>query len=270
MTGWRVRQATLVGLLLSALAGCASAASTPVASPLPASPDPLACGMVVAPGTVYLGGEMLIWRTATDPEECPTLGPGSTQTLEMRALVQGLMVEESVTVQIGADGAFEARMTVPTGIRLGIAKVTAIPPAELDCSEAAAAAGTPDACILPSAALTVEINPADLEQVRISSTDVATPTLPADADFRESYALAGPGPDEVTLVIFGSSCETRPATFVRTAPADSLQIVSTEIMPAGMGCDALAKPWTTVITVPEGFGDYRTVTVDNVEAFLLG
>ena len=56
---------------------------------------------------------------------------------------------------------------------------------------------------------------------------------------------------------------------MRTSAPDRLQIVSTDLVPEGEGCDALAKPWTTVIEIPAEFAGYRRITVDNVEAILL-
>jgi hypothetical protein len=264
---------TMVAALLvgaAVLAGCAAAAGStgeaeapPVAQPV----DRLACGITVTPATAVFGDEVLITRPATEPGECQTLAPGSTQTLELRASIHGLTAEQSVPVVVGADGGFETRMRIPTGIRVGDAVVTALPPPELTCE--AAAAGATEECILPRAYFAVGFAPADLEPLGITGIDVATPALPTGGALRESYALAGPGPQELTVVVFGTSCETRPSSFVRTAPADTLALVSSVEVPPGEGCDTLAMPWTTVIEIPEGFTGYRTVTVDNVEAVLL-
>ncbi|MGY4856435.1 hypothetical protein [Cryobacterium sp. AP23] len=264
---------TMVAALLAGagtLIGCAGAAettgeadATAVAQPV----DPLACGITVTPATAVFGDEVRITRPATDPGECTTLDPGSTQTLELRSSILGFTAEQSVPVIVGADGAFETRMRIPTGIRLGDAIVTAIPPPELNC-DGATSKDTGE-CILPRAYFAVGFASEDLEPLGITSVDVATPALPTDDVLLESYALAGPGPQELTVVVYGSSCETRPATYLRTAPADTLQLVSAVEVPPGEGCDTLAMPWTTVIEIPEGFSGYRTVTVDNVEAVLL-
>ncbi|TFC06992.1 hypothetical protein E3O42_01010 [Cryobacterium adonitolivorans] len=172
---------------------------------------------------------------------------------------------------VGTDGSFEATMPVPTDIRLERAVITAIPPAESDCTEAAMAADTPDACYFPRAQFTVEFAEDDLSPVRMVSTDVAMPALPADDGARDSYALAGPGRNELTLVIFGSGCASRPTQYRHDAPTGSLEIVSEVIIPAGQdGCNEPSIPWTTVIEVPVEFRGYRSVSVDNLATILLG
>lgn len=229
--------------------------------------DRLACGITVTPATAVFGDAVLIMRPASQPGECATLEPGSTQTLELRSSILGLTAEESVPVTVGADGGFEVRMRIPPGIRLGDAVVTAIPPADLDC--AAVPAVPAEECILPRTYFTVGFDPADLEPLRITSVDVETPALPPDDALLTSYVRVGPGTDELTVVIWGSSCAARPVAFVRTAPSDRLEIVSDMPVPEGQACAALAKPWTTVIHLPAGATGYRTVSVDNVEAVLL-
>ena len=271
----------LLALASTGIAGCASVTGAPVAgtpgtgdpgtsAPRPITPiDPFGCGLVVNPATAVIGAEVVISRAATEPGECATLVPGSTQTLELRASVRGLEVEQSVTTVVGGDGAVEARMRMPTGIRLGRAVITAIPPAELDCTGPTIDPIADDACILPRASVTVVFDSRKLAPVTIVSTDAQPPDLPLTDVPLVSFAIPGPGAGELTLVISGSGCETRPAAFLRTAPAHTLAITSAVIVPTDQDCDALAMPWTTVIAVPDGFRDYDTVTVDNVAAVLL-
>ncbi|WEO78811.1 hypothetical protein BJQ94_07210 [Cryobacterium sp. SO2] len=262
------RSTAVAALLIgaAALPGCAGVVGgSPAAVGESSTVDPLACGMTVEPGSAVLGEEVLISRPATEPGECATLAPGSTQTLELRSSTRGITVEQSVPVLIGNDGAFEARMRIPTGIRLGDAVITAIPPAELDCTATAAA----EECILPRTYLAVGFDPDDLRPVRLTDTAADTPTLPADDLVDTPYALAGPGANELTLVLIGSSCPTRPADFVAGTSAGTLQIVSADEVPPGEDCDALAMHWTTVIEIPDGYAGFRSVTVDNVPAILL-
>lgn len=123
----------------------------------------------------------------------------------------------------------------------------------------------PQLALTDSTGVPVAVDPADLTPVRIISTDVAMPALPtADAD-RDSYAQAGPGPTELTLVIFGSGCASRPAAYRNDAAAGSLEIVSEVIIPAvANGCTEQRAPWTTVIVVPATYRDYTSVSVDGV------
>lgn len=248
------------------LAGCAGASGTPAAST-----DPFGCGIVVTPERALVGGNVTVSRPAAEPGEiCTTLAPGTTQTLEMRSIVVDDPARQTTTAVVGADGSFEATMPVPAGIRLDRVVVTAIPPAESDCTEAARAAGTPDDCYFPRAMFTVEFAEEDLSPVRTVSEDVAMPPRPPDEGALDSYALAGPGPNELTLVIFGSGCASRPTQYRHDAPAGSLEIVSAVIVPAGQdGCNEPLIPWTTVIEVPDGYRDYRSVSVDNLETRLL-
>ena len=108
---------------------------------------------------------------------------------------------------------------------------------------------------------------ADLE---IVSIDGEMPALPQTDEPADSYALPGPGPNDLTLVISGNGCASRPVSYLTDAPAGSLEIVSEVIVPAGAGgCTEPLIPWTTVVAVPEGFRDYRSVKVDNLETVLL-
>jgi hypothetical protein len=273
------RGSALAALLVCAglLTGCA-APGGPAGTMVHEQVDQLACGITVKPGAALFGEEVLISRAATPtgdaargesgPGECGTLVPGSTQTLELRSSVLGVTAEARVTAVVDAHGGFEARMRIPTGIRLGDAIVTAIPPAEFGCP--AVTAETTAECILPRTYFRVGFDPEDLEPVTITSTDEPTPRLPVETSLNTSYALAGPGPTDLTLVIWGSGCAARPSSFVGTAAADSLEIVSADVVPHEQDCAAMAELWTTVMEIPEGFGDYRTVSVDNVDAILLG
>ncbi|MBX0300372.1 hypothetical protein K2F54_10335 [Cryobacterium sp. 1639] len=245
------------------LAGCATPG---------ASTDPFGCGIVVTPERAVVGGDVTVSRPAAEPSDiCTTLDPGSTQTLEIRSSISDDPIRGTATAVVEDDGSFEVTMPVPTGIRLDRAVVTAIPPAESDCTEAAAAAGTPDDCYFPRAQFTVGFADDDLAPVTIVSTDAAQPPHPPGDGFPDSYALAGPGRNELTLVIFGSGCASRPTRYLHDAPTGSLEIVSEVIMPAGQnGCNEPLIPWTTVIEVPDEYRDYRSVKVDNLDAILLG
>jgi hypothetical protein len=124
---------------------------------------------------------------------------------------------------------------------------------------------------LPATMFAAAFDPADLSPVRIISTDVAMPALPAGDGDQDSYAQAGPGPHELTLVIFGSGCASRPAMYRHDAAAGSLEIVSEVIIPAEAGgCTEQRAPWTTVIAVPKAYRDFTAMTVDNLNTVLLG
>lgn len=263
-------RAVLAALLLASLAalgGCSPGDGTPLASF-----DRLACGITVTPATAHVGAEIVVSRPPAGPgDRCTTLAPGTTQTLELRSVHVNDPIRQTTTVTVEDDGSFEATVPVPTGIRLERVVVTAIPPAESDCTAAAAAAGKPDDCYFPRAMFTAAFDPADLSPVRIIRADVAMPALPAGDGDQDSYAQAGPGPHELTLVIFGSGCASRPAAYRHGAVAGSLEIVSEVIIPAGAnGCTEQRAPWTTVIAVPKAYRDYTAVTVDNLSTVLLG
>ncbi|WEO78814.1 hypothetical protein BJQ94_07225 [Cryobacterium sp. SO2] len=255
----RLRRAGACALLAGALllTGCAGSAPT----------DSFGCGIVVAPATAVVGEDVVVSRAPAAPAEiCTTLVPGTSQTIELRSVFANDSARQTTTVTVADDGSFEATLPVPGDIRLGRARVTVIPPAESDCTAAALAAGTPDDCYFPGALFTVEFAPDTLTPLRIVSTDVPMPALPASDEPADSYALAGPGAHELTVVIFGSGCASRPATYRDTAAADSLEIVSEVIVPAGAdGCTEQLMPWATVIEVPDGHRDYRSVTVDNLD-----
>ena len=250
------------------LSGCAGMTAT---VSLPASADPFGCGIVVSPERALIGEDVTISRPATGPSEvCTTLAPGTTQTLEIRSIVADDSARQSATVVVEPDGSFEVAMPVPTGIRLERALVTAIPPAESDCTAAAAAAGTPDDCYFPRAQFTVAFAEDKLSSLRIVSTDAAQPALSPSDRTQESYAKAGPGPNELTLVIYGSGCASRPTQYRHDAPSGSLEIVSEVVVPAGQdGCNEPSIPWTTVIEVPDAYRDYRSVSVDNLGSTLI-
>jgi hypothetical protein len=246
-------------------------ASTPGPTEPASEPqDPFGCGLVVTPAVATVGDEVVVSRAPTEPADiCTTLAPGTVQTLELRSVFWADAARQTTSVTVGADGSFEATMRVPADLRLDSAHVTAIPPAESDCTAAAAAAGTPDDCHFPSAAFTAQFAPEDLAPVRVVATDVTMPELPV-IDNADSFAVAGPGATELTLVIFGSGCASRPASYRTDAPDGRLVIVSEVILPPGSdGCTAQLMPWTTVIEVPEKFRDYTRVTVDNLDTVLL-
>jgi hypothetical protein len=276
------RQVALASLALlgcaALLAACGAGpagltAGTPAASTstAAATQDPFGCGIVVTPATAVVGEDIVVSRPPTEPEEiCTTLAPGTVQTLELRSSIWGDAASQTTTVSVSADGSFEATMRVPADLRLDHAQVTAIPPAESDCTAAAAAAGTPDDCQFPGASFTAQFAPEDLAPVQVVATDITMPDLPPSDDFPDSVAVAGPGPTELTLVIFGSGCASRPASYRTEEPGERLAIVSEVIVPAGSdGCNASLNPWTTVIEVPDGFREYTAITVDNLDAVIL-
>jgi hypothetical protein len=232
--------------------------------------DPFGCGLTVTPAVATVGDEVVVSRPPTDPAAiCTTLAPGTVQILELRSVFWADAARQTTSVTVGADGSFEATMRVPADLRLDHAAVTAIPPAESDCTAAAAAAGTPDDCHFPSASFTARFAPEDLAPVRVVATDVTMPDLPV-IDNADSFAVAGPGPTELTLVIFGSGCASRPASYRTDATDGRLAIVSEVIVPPGSdGCTAQLMPWTTVIEVPDAFLDHTSVTVDNLDTVLV-
>ena len=255
------------------LAGCAARPSdlTASAPTAVASQDPFGCGIVVTPATAVVGEDVVVSRPPTAPGDiCTTLAPGTTQTLELRSAHVNDTARGTATVTVAADGSFQVSMPVPADLRLDSAVVTAIPPTESDCTAAADAAGNPDECHFPRAQFTAVVDGAEFSPVRIVATDVAMPTLPASADMQDSYAMAGPGATEVTLVVFGSGCPSRPAAYRHDAPAGQLDLVTEVVVPAGQdGCTEPRIPWTTVIELPDGLSDYSTVTVDNIDTVLL-
>lgn len=240
---------------------------------LPPAPgtDPFGCGITVTPAVAVVGRDVLVSRAPVSPGDvCTTLAPGTIQTIELRSSFVNDAARQTAPATVAADGSFEATLTVPLDIRLGQVQVTAIPPAESDCTEAAIAAGTPDDCYFPGASFTAQFAPETLAAVRTVSTDVGMPVFDTSAQLADSYAVAGPGIDDLTLVIFGSGCATRPMLYRDTAPAGRLEIVSEEIVPVGSdGCTAQSKPWVTVIEVPDAYRDYRSVSVDNLETTLI-
>ena len=284
MTRTRATAAVVLMLVALPLVGCAEGAAdtdalsldeaaTAVATAVPtaAGNDPFGCGITVTPAKAVVGEDVVVSREPVEPGEiCTTLAPGTVQTLELRSSHFTDAARVSTTALVAVDGSFAATLTVPLDIRLGQVQVTAIPPAESDCTEAAIAAGTPDDCHFPGASFTAQFAPETLAAARIVSTDVEMPVFDTNVQPADSYAVAGPGVDELTLVIFGSGCATRPTLYRDIALAGSLEIVSEEIVPAGSdGCTAQLKPWVTVIEVPEGYRDYRSVSVDNLETTLI-
>jgi len=274
MTLTRVAAAAVLMLTALTLAGCAGGAAdtdalsvggeVPDASTLPAD-DRFGCGITVTPALAVVGEDVVVSRGPVSPgDSCTTLAPGSTQTIELRSSHWNDAARQTAPATIAADGSFEATLTVPLDIRLGQVQVTAIPPAESDCTEAAVAAGTPDDCYFPGASFTAQFAPESLSPVQIVTTEAETPAPPLDES--DSYALAGPGPDELTLVIYGSACPSRPAGFVHDAAGDTLTIVSASSTDI---CAQPRLPWTTVIEVPDAYRDYRSVSVDNLETTLI-
>ncbi len=104
-----------------------------------------------------------------------------------------------------------------------------------------------------------------LRDVKVVSTGLATPPLPAHAleDWSKPYYLRGPADGQLTLVLPGSGCETRPRSFVVGAPSNKLEIVS-EVQ--GDACDAIGMRWTSIIEVPDDYVAFESVEVDNVPA----
>jgi hypothetical protein len=104
-----------------------------------------------------------------------------------------------------------------------------------------------------------------LRDVEVVSTDLATPPLPAHAleEWSKPYYLLGPTDGQLTLVLPGSGCETRPRSFVVGAPSNELEIVS-EVQ--GDACDAIGMRWTSIIEVPNDYAAFESVIVDNVPA----
>ena len=282
MTLTRVAVAAVLGLLVLPLVGCAGGAADPeprsildeatgLPTGFPAAPDPFGCGITVTPAIAVVGQDVLVSRAPVSPgDTCTTLAPGTIQTIELRSSYGNDVARQTAPATVAADGSFAATMTVPVGIRLGQGQVTVIPPAESDCTAAATAAGTPDDCHFPGTAFTAHFAPESLTALRTVTTDVELPTFDAGVQPADSYAVAGPGAHELTLMIFGSGCASRPTMYRHTAPAGSLEIVSETIVPAGSdGCTAQLKLWTTVIEIPDAYRDYRRVSVDNLETTLV-
>jgi len=191
--------------------------------------------------------------------------PGSVQSFELQSITVGGAIERSAEFEVAADGSFTAEVTVPTDIRIGRATLIAVPPVRHYCSD-----DTADDCILPRILLTVGHAADDLTPVTIVRSEVDTPPLP-DHGALDPFAFPGPAQGQLTLVIYGSSCPTLPDAYVNNAPAKSLEIVTKVHIPANAGgCAELAKPWTTVIEIPDEYGDFDTVKVDNVEATIVG
>lgn len=265
MRGTRAGAVTLLWACSVVLVGCAGTTGS-AAVDAAAPTDPFGCGIVVTPAVAVVGQDVLVSRPPTAPGEiCATLAPGTTQTLELRSNHVHDSARQTASATVAADGSFEATLPVPTDIRLGQVLVTAIPPAEFDCTAVAAAAGIPEDCYFPRAQFTVKYDPDELSPVRIVTTEVETPAPPVGGE-SDSYAVAGPGENELTLTIYGSACPSRPSTFVHTADPETLKIVSAV---SGDICAEPLVPWTTVIDVPDDYRDYRSVSVDNLATILL-
>jgi hypothetical protein len=248
-------------------AGIGGRAGEPAAEPTAvATPeDPFACGIGVSSTAPVLGDTLLIDRAPAP--ECLSLLPGSMHTLWLQPLIYTpeTLHSEKVTVTVADDGSFTTSVTVPRIMPVGRAVLQIEPQDTGYCGST----GNLD-CILPSVLLEVRFDERDLRPLTIVRADVETPALP-DADGLPGpgspppYAARGPEEGQLTLVIWGSACATLPSSFVASAPADTLAILSeTED-------DVCAQPlvaWTTVIELPPERADPRVVTVDNVEAVL--
>ena len=229
------------------------------------STDPLACGIAVSPLPAVVGADLVISRAPTVlTDACSSVVPGSTQTLELRS-IRGGDRSTSVTVPVAADGSFTTTIPIPDDLRLGDSLVTLIPPTGLACT--VPTAPSPEGCIPPRVHFEVGHNADDLTPVQIISASTnLDQTEIADLD-SAPYAVAGPGPDELTLVLDGNACPNRPASFVNTAPPGTLEIVSEDVYPEGItGCGDLFTLWRTVIVVPSAYASFDTVKVDNIAA----
>lgn len=251
-----MRRLALMAGLASALALVGCAPVTPGTTSTPADPGGTAkCDFVVSPSEVILGGTMLISRQPAP--ECLGLAPGSLQTFELRSAGQTTI--RVAEVQVAADGSFAVEAHVPTDTPTGGALLTAVPPVVHYCSDLD--------CPLSLVNVFVRHAKADTTPLTLVGHDLETPPLPPGAD---AYALPGPEPGQLTLVIIGNGCLTVPDSYVHTAGPTSLEIVSKVSAPHGDGCTENRKPWTSVIAVPDAYAGFTTVKVDNVEAELLG
>ncbi|WP_108251256.1 hypothetical protein [Planctomonas deserti] len=183
------------------------------------------------------------------------------QTFELRSAHVADVVKAVADVAVAEDGSFSFEVQVPLELRLGRAIVQAIPdtgscldPEALDCPA-------------PTVNLDVRHPASALRDVNVLSTGLATPPLPAHAleDWSDPYYLPGPADGQLTLVLPGSGCETRPNSFVVTAPSKRLEIVS-EVQ--GDACPEIAMRWTSIIEVPDEYAAFDSVTVDNLPAKL--
>ncbi|MFD3445256.1 hypothetical protein ACFDTO_11725 [Microbacteriaceae bacterium 4G12] len=228
--------------------------------------DAFACGIGVSATDLVLGETLLI-RRAPAPE-CLSLLPGSMHTVWLKPVgyPTEALFSRRVTITVADDGSFATSVTVPQAMPVGQATLRIEPQDTGYCPST----GNLD-CILPVLSVEVRFDERDLRPVTIARTDVETPTLPdLDAHFQRPgmpppYAARGPEEGQLTLVIWGSACATYPGSFVASAPADTLAILSETESDT---CAQPLVPWTTVIQLPPERADPRTVTVDNVEAVL--
>jgi hypothetical protein len=112
----------------------------------------------------------------------------------------------------------------------------------------------------------------DVQPITVVRTDVETPALPEIEELLQGpgtpppYAVLGPGAGELTLVIWGNGCPTRPRSFDASAAPDTLAILSAT---DGLDCTEPLIGWTTVIELPAERPAPSVVTVDDVEAVVL-
>lgn len=266
-----VSAAALVGLLLS---GCTSGENLegPNSTPTSRSVEQerpsksMACGIKVEPtdpspgSTIEVSGRV---QANSDPD-CSALLPDSTQLLVLSPAPPSRGEDsDPVAVQVTEDGVFVGTIEVPRATPLGQAEIGVIASSDMDCPPA-----TPE-CSHPSLFVTVAYPDADLSPVDIVNRDLPAPDIDYGTTAEDEYkpwAISGPRSGEITIVIYGTSCETRPVAFLRTSPSDVLELVSEEISPAGINCETAATLWATVIAVPDEYQDPRVIRVDNVEA----
>jgi hypothetical protein len=217
----------------------------------------IVCGSTPAVTEVFVGETVQVTRGPDGP--CDGLGVGRKQFFTFRSSNVYSSVGATAYVEIADDGSVSFELVVPADMRLGTAKLEAVPrvnpcddDAMLDCPP-------------PSATVTVSHRPSALRTVSPVSSGLEPSPLPERLGDR-AYVLRGPAPDEVTVVLRDSRCETIPTAFVSTAPRDSLELVSGPR--TGGKCQGVPSPWTSIIEVPAAYAGFTSVKVDNVPAEL--
>ncbi|MCU1404118.1 MAG: hypothetical protein JWQ43_421 [Glaciihabitans sp.] len=272
----------MVRLGLTALAtlvmasGCASlGGNTVTTTPIPiATPaDAFGCGIGISGSGPYgtdviLGEPVRIVREAGP--ECLTMLPSTVQRIEFETRgFAGAVTTSSPEFTVAADGSFATEITVPATAAIGFAVLTLVPPNELDCRNREPVGQ--EECNFPSVYVTPTFPEADLKLINIVEANMPLPEIPDEPASPETgaWVFAGPADGELTVTVGGDGCVTVPKRYLSTADPSTLVLVTGHEDDGITSCNEPYVLWTSVITIPDGFEDFTSVTVDNSPAMLV-